>query len=155
MYTGMEGIGWTVTGPPPKVGGRLMKVVPPVESVVSVTLIGTMLDGKGPVVGGSSMLCTGVMTPPVAGSLALMVTGQEDTTPTVKGGMVMVVVMVTVTPPLPEEYTAVGYGGHDTVIGVGSVNGGNRTSVRRDCHAGRVVQGALCRALAHSKGWYR
>lgn len=52
-----------------------------------------------------------------------MVTGQNDTVVTTKGGTWMVVMMVAVT-PLPEEYTALSYGGQDIVIGVGRTNGG-------------------------------
>lgn len=122
MYTEIVGIGWTVTSPPPQVGGRLTKEVWAVAPTVSVMVIGAMLAGKDMTVEGGTTLCTGVMTP-LTGSLELIVTGQKDTVLTTKGGILMVVVKVTVAPPL-EEYTAVPYGGHDTVRGVGSFNGG-------------------------------
>jgi hypothetical protein len=122
MYTEIVGIGWTVTSPPPQVGGRLTKEVWPEAPTVSVMVIGAALDGKDRTVEGGTTLCTGVMTP-LTGSLELMVTGQKDTVLTTKGGMLTVVMTVTVEPPR-EEYTAVPYAGHWTVRGVGSFNGG-------------------------------
>ena len=78
--------------------------------------------GRTITVDGGTTLCSGV-TVPVIASLVPIVTVQKSISDVVKEGIVITVVLVTVTPLLIDQ-TAVVTGGHETVIALESWSGG-------------------------------